>query len=149
MAFIDDLKDTFSQAGRYTVQKTKELSDIAKLNGKVSESEKKINELYRKMGYEIYCAYREDPLPEVTEQIREIDELHAAIEDCKEQIKAINESKNCPNCGNKINPNMAFCAKCGYKLSPENETQETFCVSCGKPLAKGQQFCPNCGTKAE
>lgn len=51
------------------MQKAKDLSEITKLNMAVSESETKINEIYSEIGYKVYCAYRENPLEEVKEEI--------------------------------------------------------------------------------
>ncbi len=54
------------------MQKAKDLSEITKLNMAVSESETKINEIYSEIGYKVYCAYRENPLEEVKEEIGQI-----------------------------------------------------------------------------
>ena len=41
MAFFDDLGKKISQAGQNAVQKTKEMTDIARINGMISDEEKK------------------------------------------------------------------------------------------------------------
>lgn len=69
MAFLDGVKGKISKAGYSTMQKAKDLSEITKLNMAVSESETKINEIYSEIGYKVYCAYRENPLEEVKEEI--------------------------------------------------------------------------------
>lgn len=73
------------------MQKAKDLSEITKLNMAVSESETKINEIYSEIGYKVYCAYRENPLEEVKEEIGQIRELEEAMEACKLQIQAIKQ----------------------------------------------------------
>lgn len=78
------------------MQKAKDLSEITKLNMAVSESETKINEIYSEIGYKVYCAYRENPLEEVKEEIGQIRELEEAMEACKLQIQAINAMNSCP-----------------------------------------------------
>ena len=98
------------------MQKAKDLSEITKLNMAVSESETKINEIYSEIGYKVYCAYRENPLEEVKEEIGQIRELEEAMEACKLQIQAINAMNSCPRCGAKIKPEMMFCSSCGMKL---------------------------------
>ena len=72
------------------MQKAKYLSEITKQNMVISESETKINEIYSEIGYKVYCAYRENPLEEVKEEIGQIRELAAAMEACKLQIQSIN-----------------------------------------------------------
>lgn len=82
----------------------------------------------------------------------------------------------CKNCGNLLNENSLFCAKCGTKAG-EGERQEIeiatcpscnrltkaenrfcphcgavikkkeACVTCGRELDEGAKFCPQCGTK--
>lgn len=153
MAFIDNMKGKLSQASQTTVQKARELSEIAKLNSAISEAENQITELYNKIGYDVYCAYKDNPIPEVAESINRITELHDSIEVCKDQIKAINAANLCPKCGAKIKQGMAFCSACGYKLPvpepEENSGVATFCSGCGAPLTPGSMFCTSCGKKVE
>ena len=101
MAFMNNMRDRLTQASQSTVQKAKDLSELAKLNGAVSNAEKQISELYGKIGYEVYCAYCNAPLPEVAELIQQVTDLHQTIEACKAQIKAINTADTCPQCGAK------------------------------------------------
>lgn len=153
MAFIENVKGKFSQAGASTVQKAKELSELARLNSAVSDAEKQISELYGKIGYEVYCAYHDAPLPEVAELIGQVSALHQNIQDCKAQIKAINTANTCPQCGAKISKGMAFCSGCGFKLpvveQPAAAGQASFCTNCGAPIAAGSAFCTSCGKKVD
>ena len=103
---LDGVKGKISKAGYSTMQKAKDLSEITKLNMVISESETKINEIYSEIGYKVYCAYRENPLEEVKEEIGQIRELEEAMEACKLQIQAINAMNSCPRCGAKIKPEM-------------------------------------------
>ena len=138
------------------MQKAKDLSEITKLNMAVSESETKINEIYSEIGYKVYCAYRENPLEEVKEEIGQIRELEEAMEACKLQIQAINAMNSCPRCGAKTEPEKKFCSSCGMKLqSEEQETVEeeqerpAFCSECGAPLEPDMKFCTVCGHKVD
>lgn len=151
MAFIDDMKGKFSQASSSTVQKAKELSEIVKLNNEISGLEEQIGELYVKIGYEVYCAYCENPLPEVEGLIGQVVELQDRMNGCKQRIKEINAVNTCPNCSAKISRGMAFCSKCGYRLpeqeQPPKETQTLFCTNCGASIFEGVMFCSSCGTR--
>lgn len=153
MAFIENMKGKISQASQSTVQKAKDLSEVAKLNSSISEAEKQISELYGKIGYDVYCAYHDQPLPEVSELIGKVTKLHQSIEACKAQIKVINAANTCPQCGAKIKQGMAFCSGCGYKLpvveQPAAAEQTSFCSNCGAPISAGSLFCTSCGTKVE
>lgn len=151
MAFIDDMRGKLSQASSSTVQKAKELSELVKLNNEVSELENQVSELYARIGYEIYCAYCEHPLPEAEELIRQVSELQDNIAGCKQRIKTISAVNTCPQCGVKLGRGMAFCGKCGYRLpeqeQPVKENRTLFCTSCGAAVSEGVMFCSSCGTK--
>ena len=131
------------------MQKAKDLSEITKLNMAVSESETKINEIYSEIGYKVYCAYRENPLEEVKEEIGQIRELEEAMEACKLQIQAINAMNSCPRYGAKIKPEMMFCSSCGMKLQSEEQERPAFCSECGARLEPDMKFCTVCGHKVD
>ena len=150
MAFMNNMRDRLAQASQSTVQKAKDLSELAKLNGTISSTEKQIGDLYGKIGYEVYCAYCNAPLPEVEELIQQVTNLHKTIEACKAQIKAINAADTCPQCGAKISKGMVFCSGCGYKLTTEEEPaaeRASFCSNCGAQISADSMFCTSCGQK--
>lgn len=150
MAFINNVRGRLTQAGQSTVQKAKDLTDLAKLNNTISNSERQISELYGNIGYEVYCAYRNAPLPEVADLFSQITELHQLIENCKAQIKAINAADTCPQCGAKVTKNMAFCSGCGYKLPVAEQPapdEVCACVHCGAAVSADSVFCSSCGAK--
>lgn len=152
MALFDTMKNKISAAGQTTVQKAKDITEITKLNSTISGAEEKVRELYTTMGYEVYRAYYENPLPEVAGLIAEITQLHEKIEECKAQIDAINAVKTCPQCGSKVSKEMAFCGTCGFRLpveqpAPAAEAVPAFCGACGAPITAETVFCTNCGNK--
>lgn len=156
MAFFDNVRGKLNQASQTTVQKAKELSEIAKLNAAIASTERQINELYSKLGYEVYCAYNEAPLPEVESLINQLKELHQNIENCRAQIKEINAVETCPHCGARITKEMIFCSGCGNRLIvpqpeplvvEENVQEVLLCGACGAELAPDSIFCTNCGNK--
>ena len=152
MAIFDTMKTKISAAGQSTVQKAKDLTEITKLHSAISGAEDQIRELYTDLGYEIYRAYCDEPLPEVADQIRQITDLHRKIEDCRAQIDAINAVKTCPQCGARVAKDMSFCGSCGCRVAvaealPQEEETEAFCDVCGAPVTEGTVFCTNCGNK--
>ena len=150
MAFMNNMRDRLTQASHSTVQKAKDLSELVKLNGTVSSAEKQISELYGKIGFEVYCAYCKAPLPEVSELIQQVTDLHQTIETCKAQIKAINMADTCPQCGAKISKGMAFCSGCGHKLIADEEPaaeKTVSCSNCGAQISADSAFCTSCGQK--
>lgn len=147
MAFFDKMKQAFEETSQTARQKTKDLSSVTRLNAQIGDAERKINDLYYKLGFEVYKAYRENPLEAGAVQIGEINYLHKVIADCKAQIATINQANLCPNCGAKISKNMLFCSGCGYKL-PVVEVEEPAkpcCPACGTEITEDSAFCGNCG----
>lgn len=152
MALFDTMKNKISAAGQTTVQKAKDLTEITRLNSTISGAEEQVRELYTTMGYEVYRAYYENPLPEVAALIDQITQLHQKIEECKNQIDTINEVKTCPQCGGKVSKEMAFCGNCGFRMpaaepAPTAETKAAFCGVCGATITADTVFCTNCGNK--
>lgn len=150
MAFMNNMRDRLTQTSQSTAQKARDFSELVKLNGTVSNAEKQISELYGKIGYEVYCAYCNVPLPEVAELIQQVTDLHQTIEACKAQIKAINTADTCPKCGAKISKGMAFCSGCGHKLIVEEKPvaeRASFCSNCGAQISADLMFCTSCGQK--
>lgn len=151
MAFFDNMKGKISQTSSSTVQKAKDLSEITRLNRLISESENQISELYGRIGYEVYRAYHENPLPEVSELINQVTETHKNIVTYREQIQTINNANTCPQCHSKISKGMAFCSGCGYKLTitetTESPVQSAFCSNCGASISADSMFCASCGQK--
>jgi hypothetical protein len=148
MAFLDGMKDKLTQASQSAVQKTKELTELAKLNNTISEAENKISGLYGEIGYEIYRCYTEHPIPEVASFMDQIGELHKVIERSQAQIKAINNAHLCSNCGAKVGRGVIFCPECGVRIAAE-AAKTGVCGNCGEPIAEEAAFCTSCGMKIE
>ena len=147
MAFFDEMKNRVTQASQSAAKSAKEVSEITRLNGEISDAESRINQLYNQIGYEVYCAYSAHPLPEAADLIEQVNALHDKIENCRMQIQTINAASRCPNCGAKIRPGMAFCSGCGARLvqaEPAQPAAQAFCQNCDAPLAPGAAFCTSC-----
>ena len=154
MAFFDNVKNKLTATSQTVVQKTKDLTELTKLPAQVSDAEKKINDLYYKLGFEVYKAYREEPLEVGAEYFAQITELHQQITAFKAQMPALNSAAVCPSCGAKVSKDMVFCSGCGRKLDPEPAPVQApvtgkVCSKCGAPVGEGMLFCMSCGNKVE
>ncbi len=118
MAFFDDLSKKLSSAKQDMAQNTQNYSNISKLNRTITEDEKKIEALYSQIGKTYYELNASAAAEKFAEPVAAITAALAAIENCKEQIKAIKGVANCPNCGAEVPYTSAFCNSCGTKMPP-------------------------------
>lgn len=144
MAFLDDI-----------MQKTKDTAETMKLNGAISDEEKRIQALYLEIGKKYFELHGDDFEPALEEEVLSIKEANTKIADYNEQIKRLKGIVRCSVCGGEVPYGAPFCSSCGSKMMNENtvepaaESNVRRCRNCGVPLTDGVAFCTNCGTKAE
>ena len=153
MDFLDDINKAIENAGNTAKQKTKDLTDVAKMNVSIKTEAKRLQELYQKIG-EIYVKkyYAETELlfQELVGQAREAE---SNIEAYNAKIQEIKKVDTCPNCGNEIPKDAVFCMRCGTRLISESHVEKAEegkkCKNCGRLLEDGVMFCTYCGTPIE
>ncbi len=148
MGFFDDLSRKVSDAGQTAVQKTKEMSDIARINSLVSQNETKINNLYTQIGKLYVEKYGVDGAESFTELVNGIKEAEKQNEDYKKQVQDIKGVRRCPSCGAEVPKDAAFCSSCGSVMPKIEEVIPEDMIKCGKCGAlvkKGMKFCTSCG----
>ena len=116
MAFLNDMTEKLSKAGQGVAQSTKNLAATAKLNAAIAEEEKNIKGCYALIGEAYYVAHSDDPDESMKEWVVSISESLEKISDYKEQLKKIKGINICPNCGEEVPADSAFCAHCGAKI---------------------------------
>lgn len=157
MAFFEKIGKKLSDAGQGVSQQAKNLSEISRLNGVISESEKKAEELYRTIGAAYYEAHKGEIAGEQGDLIAELDGLMSEIRRAEEKILAIKGIGHCPECGAEVTAEAAFCSACGARLPeppapPEEEfslPEERLCPNCKTPAAPDNLFCNHCGTRLD
>lgn len=156
MAFFEQIGKKLTDAGQNVAQQTKDLADVTKLNNAISNSEKKISQLFFMLGQAYYERHKTDDTAEEREKIEEINELYSEIIENREKIKMIKGVAKCENCGADVANNAVFCNVCGAKVTHtenKNTDQNTeggrTCPVCHAAVAKGNLFCNHCGTKLE
>lgn len=149
MAFFENLGKKISDVSQTTVQKTKDLAEIGKLNSMISDAEKKINESYLQIGKKYLEEFGETPGESYAEYVNTIKEATDKIAEYKKNIDNLKGVVKCPNCGSAVDANSAFCAACGSPMPKPEPVQEEgafqFCTGCGAKIAVGTKFCPSCG----
>ncbi|MBO4847757.1 MAG: zinc ribbon domain-containing protein [Clostridia bacterium] len=154
MAFFDELGKKISNAGQAAIQKTQDLANIAKLNGSITDEEKRINNSYLEIG-KLYASLHEgDFEADFEPMISAIKDAQGKIANFKKQIQEIKGLVECPNCGAEVSANVAFCSACGTPIpKPEPVVEEAVvantCANCGAVLEDDARFCTACGTPVE
>ncbi len=155
MAFFEQIGKRLTDAGQGVAQQTKNFTDVTRLNGTISEKERKISQLYASIGESYYERHRRDSTSEELQKIEEINTLFAEIAQCREEIKQIKGTVKCPDCGAEVALNSSFCNSCGAKISQDIEATESvaaetrICPNCHVAVKKDNLFCNHCGTKLE
>jgi len=162
MGFLEDIGKKVADAGQKTVQKTKDMSDVIRLEASVTKEENKLGQIYSQIG-KLYVELHADSFEDAfTGMFGEIREAEQNIQNYRQQIDEIKNSRNreedeaaasgkCPNCGAAVPDGSLFCTSCGKPI-PKLETsldtaEKRFCAACGAELASDAIFCEKCGTK--
>jgi len=148
MAFFDDISKKITDVTSNAAQKTREMSEISKLNSAVNEEEAKINNAYLQIG-RLYCANHSDDYEDSFGIfVNAVKESEKKIIDMKAQIRDIKGIATCTKCGQDIPNNVAFCSFCGTPAPAPKVTVDpnsVFCPACRAAVPKGMRFCTNCG----
>lgn len=156
MAFFEQIGKKISDASQGATQQAKKFAEVTRLNGMISEKEKRISKIYTELGQAYYEKHKNDLRAEEIKRIDEINGLNAEIIQCRENIKQIKGVTKCPSCGADVPLNAAFCNACGTKISPAAKEEEAsdseqalLCPECCKPVPAGNLFCNHCGARIE
>lgn len=148
MGFFDDLGKKVTDAGQKTLQKTKEMSEIVRINSMISDEEKKINNTYIQIGTLYVSKYNEDCKNELAVMVNNVLEAQQRIENFQKQIQDIKKVQRCENCGAEVQQGAAFCSSCGAtmpKVQVESKDELIKCENCGAMVKKEMSFCTQCG----
>lgn len=121
MSIWDDIAKGMSDAASYTVKKTGEFTNLAKMKYALHSEETKLSECFEEIG-KLYYAYQREGVDYVTEiaaLIAEADVIKLTIAEMKEEIAKLKNDTICKKCGAKLDAAMAFCPACGEKQTKE------------------------------
>lgn len=151
MSFLDNIGSKASAAGQAAAEKARNFAEVNRLNGVISDHEKRISRLYFEIGQSYYERHKGDPEAEELERIAEITDTNEKIAVCRNQIKTLKGVEKCPNCGADVQNGSQFCNNCGTRMPPASMKTAPkaglTCPTCGAAVAEGNLFCNNCGTK--
>lgn len=121
MAFFDDLSKKLTQAGQATIQKTKEIADITRINSNISDEEKRISNFYTEIGKLYFSLHSEDFESDFAGMFDGINVSKDKIKELRNELEQIKGVKRCPNCGAEVSNESVFCSGCGEKMPPEEQ----------------------------
>src|SRR4051812_25057793 len=52
---------------------------------------------------------------------------------------------DCPKCKKTLDPEFAFCPRCGSAAPKAQRRSGPRCSGCGTDLTQGEKYCPSCG----
>lgn len=149
MGLFDDISRKVTDAGQKTMQKTKEMTDVARINSLISQEENKINNTYYQIGKMYVSLHANDSEEAFSGMVATVAELEQKISGYKKQIQDIKGVQHCQNCGAEVPRGFAFCSSCGSPMpkmqDQKNSDEYMTCMNCGASVKKGMKFCTSCG----
>lgn len=151
MAIFDEIGKKLSQTSGAVAGKAKNIADVTRINGMLSDEQKKLQTTYAKLGETYFQNYQNSPVPEVETLVADALQSLSKIDLYKEQVKRIKGVRDCPSCGADVPNGSQFCNACGYKMPDEAPkvnvpVNAVRCMTCGAIEPAGRKFCTNCGS---
>lgn len=155
MAFFEQIGRRITNAGQEVAQQTKNLTEITRLNAKISENKKKMSQLLFEMGQDYYLKHKRETDNEEQNYINRVNELFREVMDFQDEIERIKTADVCKVCGSRIVEGSCFCMSCGARLNA-NQIESNLltesssgrnCPNCGAAVDEDSTFCTSCGTK--
>jgi len=122
MSFLDDLKKSISGAADYTVKKTEEVTETAKLRREIRSRNAALAKCFETIGRAYYKKERgtqEAPDGVIAAQMSEADRIKGEIAELRRQLAKLQGYAICQACGAQISEKSVFCPLCGVRLNAE------------------------------
>lgn len=117
MSLIENLTKKVAQTAKSAAKKSGEIVELTKLNISIASEEEKIEKLFIEIGEMVYNQYLGNLTDEelFREQVTQIEQHKANIEEIKKKIMQVKNSRICLNCDSEINSDAVYCSKCGKR----------------------------------
>jgi len=151
MAFFDELGKKISKTGSDAAQKAKNMAETVRLNGLISDEEKRIKDLWAQIGKQYCQIHGESPAPEFAAYVADVNQANMNIDSYEAEVRRIKGVVTCDNCGGAVPSTAPFCSTCGSPVKvappPAPPVGGNVCANCGTHLSATQAFCTGCGSK--
>ncbi len=118
MAIWDEITKGAKDAAAFTMKKTGELTNVAKLKLALHGETSKLEKCYQEIGELYYDFQRKgtDHAADIAPLLLEADDLIERISTLKTQLASAQNSIICSSCGKQVPVESSFCPVCGKKL---------------------------------
>ena len=148
MALLDSLSRRAAEVSAKAIQRTRDFSDITRLNTQISEEEKKQSNLFYQLGKQYYAIHADNCEGEFKSLISSILDSKLKLERLKKQVQDLKGIQRCEKCGAEVEKGAAFCSSCGTPMPSQtiaSAEDKVICGKCGAIVKKGLRFCTSCG----
>lgn len=148
MSIWDEIGKKATNATAKAVQKTKNISDLTRLNSTLTDYEKRLSNSYYHIGKLYVSLHKDDYEAPFTDMMADLQETMQLMDNIEEQIHEAKGIQICEHCGAEVQKNSAFCSVCG-KPMPVGEHKiagKIKCTKCGNYVDETMKFCTACGT---
>lgn len=121
MGLFENAVNTARSAAKTVGKKAEEVLDLSRNKLSISELENKLEASYASLGM-LYYNYLENGTTDPEKEqalVSEIDGIHAAVRELKENINEMRNRVTCPACAAANDPQAVFCSQCGARLQGE------------------------------
>lgn len=149
MALFDNLGQKVSVVSAKAIRKTKEFSDVTRLNLQIAEEENRQNNYYCQLGKHYYTQYATDCDESFKPLVSLIRDSEKKLIELKNRVQELKGVQRCEKCGAEVEKDALYCSCCGIALphpeSNEDNEDKVICTNCGASIRSGTRFCTVCG----
>ena len=127
MSFFENLKKNINTAANYTVQKTGEMTEAAKIRLDIRTQNLRLAKCFENMGQLYYKSIKEEgeiPSAEMDAYLLEADGIKLEISILRRELAKAQGCVICSACGAQISNKSVYCPLCGIKLEAEEAEEE-------------------------
>lgn len=152
MSFLDSLMKNVSDAADYTVRKTGELTEIAKLRMEIHNCNNHITQCYEHLGRLYYKSVKNPDgtgSSSMEKYVAEADQWKEKLSALRVSLARAQGSVICDACGAQISVQSVYCPLCGVKLPTEEADDTASDVACTCVMETAEEEIPQTEAQTE